>query len=134
MLKIKTDLAHAYQILSHLKMDDHTYTHLSARADESDQYYIYPFGLRFEDVVAEAEPGKKTSGKSTIYEKPGGYKEALDDFESLGPNDIVPIDKGKRGVLDDGRDINVRGESTDKRPTLEVQRGRKKIKIRYGNK
>lgn len=47
----KRDLAHAYQILAHLKMDDHTYTHLSARAEDKGQYYIYPFGLRFEEVI-----------------------------------------------------------------------------------
>lgn len=51
---IKKDLATAYQILAYLKYDDHTYTHLSAR-DLYDQqaFYIYPFGLRFEEVEAD---------------------------------------------------------------------------------
>lgn len=52
MFEIKKDLAYAYRILEHLKMDDHTYTHLSARAAKEDEYYIYPFGLRFEEVTA----------------------------------------------------------------------------------
>ncbi|MFY9589932.1 class II aldolase/adducin family protein [Rickettsia endosymbiont of Halotydeus destructor] len=48
---IKYNLAAAYQIMAYLAMDDHTYTHLSARPLNSDFYYIYPFGLRFEEVT-----------------------------------------------------------------------------------
>ncbi|KAJ6645065.1 putative aldolase class 2 protein [Pseudolycoriella hygida] len=48
---VKSNLAAAYQILAILGLDDHTYTHLSARVTGSDCYYIYPFGLRFEDVT-----------------------------------------------------------------------------------
>lgn len=51
-IKNKEDLATAYRILAKLGMDDHTYTHLSLR--EGDSYYIYPFGLRFEEVRAES--------------------------------------------------------------------------------
>lgn len=51
--QIKIDLAYAYRILAHLKMDDHTYTHLSARNINHDQYYIFPFGLCFEEVTPE---------------------------------------------------------------------------------
>jgi ribulose-5-phosphate 4-epimerase/fuculose-1-phosphate aldolase len=73
---IKTDLAHAYQILAHLKMDDHTYTHLSARALESNQYYIYPFGLRFEEVRADVLlkvglDGEIKEGSEYQYNKTG---------------------------------------------------------------
>lgn len=50
---IKRELAQAYQILSHLGLDDHTYTHLSARAAEGDAFYIYPFGLRYDEVTPE---------------------------------------------------------------------------------
>lgn len=49
--KIKEDLASAYQILAKLGMDDHTYTHLSARPSGADYYYIFPFGYRFEEVT-----------------------------------------------------------------------------------
>lgn len=52
-IMIRTQLAQAYRILAHLGMDDHTYTHLSARASDGISYYIYPFGLRFEEVTPE---------------------------------------------------------------------------------
>lgn len=50
---IKQNLAHAYQIIAMLGMDDHTYTHLSARSENANEYYIYPFGLRFEEVTVD---------------------------------------------------------------------------------
>jgi ribulose-5-phosphate 4-epimerase/fuculose-1-phosphate aldolase len=51
---LKNDLALAYNILGHLKWDDHTYTHLSARdISNPDAYYIYPFGMRFDEVTAK---------------------------------------------------------------------------------
>jgi ribulose-5-phosphate 4-epimerase/fuculose-1-phosphate aldolase len=40
--EIKFNLASAYQILAILALDDHTYTHLSARPEGADFYYIYP--------------------------------------------------------------------------------------------
>lgn len=51
MTTIKEKLTTAYKILAYLKMDDHTYTHLSARNHNS--FFIYPFGLRFEEVKSE---------------------------------------------------------------------------------
>ena len=51
---VKLDLATAYQVLAFLKLDDHTYTHLSARdPHHPNAFYIYPFGLRFEEVTAD---------------------------------------------------------------------------------
>jgi ribulose-5-phosphate 4-epimerase/fuculose-1-phosphate aldolase len=52
-IETKKNLALAYRILSHLKMDDLTYTHLSARVPDKECYYIYPFGLLFSEVTAE---------------------------------------------------------------------------------
>lgn len=52
-LETKFNLASAYQILAILGLDDHTYTHLSARPKGADYYYIYPFGLRFEEVTSD---------------------------------------------------------------------------------
>lgn len=49
--QVKKDLASAYQIFAHLGWDDLTYTHLSARVPGEDTYYIYPFGLLFEEVT-----------------------------------------------------------------------------------
>lgn len=51
--QIKRDLTNAYKILAKLGMDDHTYTHLSARPIGADYYYIYPFGLRFSEVTED---------------------------------------------------------------------------------
>lgn len=50
----KIDLSYAYRILAKLQMDDHTYTHLSIRAEDSELFYIYPFGMRFEEVTPES--------------------------------------------------------------------------------
>ena len=36
------------------------------------------------------------------------------------------------GELPDGRRVNVRDHSSDGRPTLEVQEGKNRIKVRYG--
>jgi ribulose-5-phosphate 4-epimerase/fuculose-1-phosphate aldolase len=49
-LELKNNLVKAYKILAYLKLDDHTYTHLSIRSKDQDSYYIYPFGLRFDEV------------------------------------------------------------------------------------
>ncbi len=73
---IKRDLAYAYQILARLGMDDHTYTHLSAKAEKQDEYYIYPFGLRFEEVTEDSLikvnfDGEIIEGKEAQYNKTG---------------------------------------------------------------
>lgn len=51
--KIKLELSQAYKILAKLNLDDHTYTHLSARSEDGKSFYIYQFGLRFEEVEPE---------------------------------------------------------------------------------
>lgn len=48
--ELKRDLVNAYQILSYLKLDDHTYTHLSVRSEDKKSFYVYPFGIRFYEV------------------------------------------------------------------------------------
>jgi ribulose-5-phosphate 4-epimerase/fuculose-1-phosphate aldolase len=73
---IKQNLSHAYKIIDHLKMDDHTYTHLSARSAEKEQYYIYPFGLCFNEVEPESLikvslDGEILEGKEYQYNKTG---------------------------------------------------------------
>ena len=69
-------LAYAYRILSFLKLDDHTYTHLSIRAEDQKSYYIYPFGLSFSEVTAEnliraSEEGEILEGKEYQYNQTG---------------------------------------------------------------
>lgn len=46
-------LAYAYRICAMLGLDDHTYTHLSARADCGQGFYLQPFGYRFAEIVPE---------------------------------------------------------------------------------
>jgi hypothetical protein len=92
-----------------------------------------------EDILADAEFVEVKDAK--IFGKKGGYKEAQEDFEGLQPLQVKDIPKnnvGKTGVLSDGRRVNVRINSTDQRPTLEIQPPKgasgKVIKIRYGTK
>lgn len=49
----KTNLAIAYNMIGYLGLDDLTYTHLSARAEEEDAFYIMPFGYLFNEVTPE---------------------------------------------------------------------------------
>ncbi|MCY1523002.1 RHS repeat-associated core domain protein [compost metagenome] len=80
---------------------------------------------------AEKQPGK-TRGPSEIWTKPGGKDESNKDFDTLNPSDITEIKGGGRtGTLPDGRRVIVRRESSDGRPTLEIQEGRSRIKVRY---
>lgn len=50
---VKENLALGYQIMAYLGYDDHTYTHLSARPQGADYFYILPFGLCFEELTAD---------------------------------------------------------------------------------
>jgi len=52
--QLKHDLALAYRIIAHLKMDDHTYTHISARPAYANYFYMAPFGLAFNEVTADS--------------------------------------------------------------------------------
>lgn len=72
----RTHLAAAYRILADMKMDDLTYTHLSARIPGADAYFIYPFGLLFEEVTASSLlkvslDGKVLEGKESQYNQTG---------------------------------------------------------------
>ena len=88
-------------------------------------------------VLDGAEPGDKTKGRTTNWDKPGGFDQANTDFDKLVPNGSKPIDdsddasNGRKGVMDDGRKVNVRPNSSDGRPTLEIQNGKNRTKIRY---
>jgi hypothetical protein len=86
-----------------------------------------------EDVLSDAKPGEKTKGKSKQFEKPGGYDDALKDFEKMKPSDVKNTSKGKVGKLPDGKVVNVRNDSSARKPTLEVYNpaNKRSIKIRY---
>ncbi|WP_275472452.1 RHS repeat-associated core domain-containing protein, partial [Pseudomonas citronellolis] len=84
--------------------------------------------------VPGATPGEKTRGPSDIWEKPGDFDTANDDFDNLNPSNVQDIPVGRRGTLPDGRTVVVRPDSKDGRPTIEIQDGRERIKIRYGDR
>ena len=81
-----------------------------------------------DDIIKDATPGRKTKGKTKQFEKEGN---ANSDFDSMNPKDVKDIEGGRTGTLDDGSTVIVRNKSTDGRPTVEVQNGKKKTKIRY---
>jgi len=73
---LKENLATAYKILSYLKMDDLTYTHISTRSSKGDSFYIYPFGMLFSEVesscLLEVDfSGKILEGEEYQYNKTG---------------------------------------------------------------
>ena len=55
----------------------------------------------------------------------------MDDFNSMGVQNVRDIPGGKVGTLPDGRTVNVRTKSSDGRPTLEIYDGKNSTKIRY---
>ncbi len=86
--------------------------------------------------VPGTTPGEKTKGRTKNFDKPGGFDQANGDFDDLNPDNIRDISdskggRGRAGVLPDGRNINVRPNSSDGRPTIEIQSGKNKIKVRY---
>lgn len=73
---LRIQLAAAYRILANLQMDDLTYTHLSARLPGSETYFIYPFGLFFEEVTASnllkvSLEGEVLDGEESQYNQTG---------------------------------------------------------------
>lgn len=81
--------------------------------------------------VPDATPGDDTKGRTSQWEKSGGQAQADKDFDNLHPTNVRPIPGGRTGTLPDGRSVNVRGSSSDGRPTLEIQDGSNRIKVRY---
>jgi hypothetical protein len=83
--------------------------------------------------VPDAKPGRETKGRTTQWEKPGSMADADRDFDKLNPSGVRELPNGGRsGTLSDGRTVVVRPESTDGRPTLEIQDGKNRDKVRYG--
>ncbi|MES9867176.1 MAG: RHS repeat-associated core domain-containing protein [Candidatus Thiodiazotropha sp. LLP2] len=92
-----------------------------------------------DDVLVGASPGDETKGRTANWDKPGGMDQADNDFDKLVPNGAKPIDdsgdrsRGRKGVMEDGRKVNVRPNSSDGRPTLEIQNGKNRTKVRYND-
>ncbi|MCP4677685.1 MAG: RHS repeat-associated core domain-containing protein, partial [Deltaproteobacteria bacterium] len=92
--------------------------------------------VTLEQILEDAKPGRKTTGRTTQFEKEGGELEANQDFDSIVvPGSIDDQGDGTRiGMTQDGKTVIVRPDSTEGRPTLEIQDGKKYTKIRYGQK
>jgi RHS repeat-associated protein len=79
-------------------------------------------------------PLPDTKGRTKQFEKPGGYDQANEDFDQVrepGETKTLP-DGGRVGRLPDGRPVVVRPNSSDGRPTVEIQSGKNRVKVRYG--
>jgi hypothetical protein len=83
--------------------------------------------------IPDTEPGRSTKGRTDQRVKQGDIGTANEDFDNTNPTNVKDIPNGGRtGILPDGRKINVRPNSSDGRPTIEIQNGKRRIKIRYG--
>lgn len=109
---IKKDLSYAYQIISYLGLDDHTYTHLSACAEDNSSFYIYPFGMRFSEVhedslmkvsfTGEIIEGKEYQYNKTGYVIHGAIYQRRPDVKAifhLHTHAIVAVASTKDGLL-----------------------------------
>ena len=107
----KKQLSQAYKIIAMLGLDDHTYTHLSHRAN-NDAFYLQPFGLKFCEITAEklltvSFDGQIIEGTEAIY-NPTGYQthaaiyQARPDIQAifhLHTPHIVAVSALKCGLL-----------------------------------
>lgn len=86
-----------------------------------------------DDILRDTIPGPGTKGRSVNRLKYGGFEDALRDFNSLDDLSIIGSYPGGVivGELPGGIKVNVRPGSLFGNPTLEIQRGKRKIKIRY---
>lgn len=97
-----------------------------------------------DDVLKGATPGRQTRGETAQFEKPGNYEDAVQDLIDLGAKNIKKASTKKGaaaqiGTLPDGRTIIARADSSEGRPTLEIQtknpsNNTSYLKIRYGAK
>lgn len=110
--QVKQDLALAYRIVAHLKMDDHTYTHISARPEGADYFYMAPFGMTFAEVnakdlikipLSEIHKAKKNDQYNiTGCIIHGAIYEARNDINSimhLHTHEIVAVSSIKEGLM-----------------------------------
>lgn len=108
----KKNLVYAYQILSYLQLDDHTYTHLSVRSEDQESFYIYPFGMRFNEVSVSSLmkvslDGNVIDGKEYQYNKTGyiihgsiyKVREDVQAIFHLHTPSIVAVSSMKEGLL-----------------------------------
>ena len=102
--------------------------------------YVLPIETNpiLSDLINSSTPGEETKGRTTQYNNnSGGFERANEIFDSLDLENVKPLEnskfEGRRGTLDDGRTVVVRDGSSSPgdEPTLEIQKGRKRTKIRF---
>lgn len=109
---LKHNLALAYRIIAHLGMDDHTYTHISARPECADYFYMKPFELPFcavtpESLIKVPLIGMSQASKNDIYNITGyiihgSIYTARSDINAiihLHTHEIVAISSIKEGLM-----------------------------------
>ena len=91
---------------------------------------------QIDDFLKNTNKLDKTKVNARQNEKAGDFETAKQDFYSLKPTNVQKRDNGTiTGTLADGRDVNVRLDSREGRPTLEIQNTKNNYtKIRYGSK
>lgn len=68
---IRTDLAACYRLAAHFRMTDITYTHISARLEDGEEFLLNAYGLLFEEVCASNLVKVGASGE--ILDDPTGF-------------------------------------------------------------
>ncbi len=89
-----------------------------------------------DEVRGRSTEGERTRGRTRNRELPGGIDEANEDFDNVVDPETVRERPGgiRTGQTEDGRNVVVRPDSSDGRPTLEIQDGRRYEKFRYGER
>lgn len=91
--------------------------------------------IRAEPPVPDATGGEKSNTGTRQWEKPGTFDDANRDFDNMQPSSVEDKGDGVRvGELPNGDRVIVRPDSSDGRPTIEIQRPdgkRSRDKIRY---
>lgn len=111
--EIKNNLALAYRIIAHLGLDDHTYTHISARSPARDNiFYMKPFELPFSavkkddlidiDIDFVSSANKNSSYNITGYIIHSAIYNSRPDVKAiihLHTHEIVAVSSIKEGLM-----------------------------------
>lgn len=110
--QLKHDLALAHRIIAHLKIDDHTYTHISSRPNGANYFYMAPFGLSFSEVTSDSllqipldamdKANKEDKYNITGYIIHGSIYNARNDINSvlhLHTHEIVAVSSIVEGLM-----------------------------------
>lgn len=110
--QLRHNLALAYRIIAYLKMDDHTYTHISARPNNADYFYMKPFEMSFSEVTPNSLlkiplRGIKDATKNDVYNVTGyiihgaiyNAREDINSVIHLHTHEITAVSSLKSGLM-----------------------------------